>query len=181
MRNFANIVKNPLYAALATVTGLLVFASATLLPNKSLLFSVWTDPSVALESKMSLTVQLLGGVATNFASLTATYLILIAVLSGVNVALITYLLKSGGIVWKGSFAGLTGIFSGVMGIGCAACGPLILSAILGTAVGASAVAALPLRGGEFGILGVLLLLVATYLLGRQILQPPVCDSTNATS
>ncbi len=175
MRSFANIFKNPLYVTLATAVGLLMFALATLLPNRSLLFSVLADSSVAFESKITLPISLLGSIATNFTPLVAFSIVITAVLVGVNAALIVQILMRGEMIWSGPATGATGIFSGILGVGCAACGSLILSAILGTAAGASIIAVLPLRGGEFGIIGILLLLVSTYLLGRQILRPPVCE------
>lgn len=177
MRTLANIFRSPLYLPLALGAASAVFASAVLLPNRALLLSLWTDSSVSLGDKIAVPVSILGSITTNFSPLSASYTIAIAVLVGINAAFITYLLKNGGIVWGGSSAGAAGVFSGILGIGCAACGSLILTAILGTALGAGIIAVLPLRGGEFGILGVILLGGATYLLARQITRPPLCDIT----
>ncbi len=179
MRTLLNIFRSPLYLPLALGAAFAVFASAVLLPNRALLFSLWTDPSVSLGDKIAVPVSILGSITTNFSLLSASYTTAIAVLIGINAALIAYLLKNGGVVWGGAFAGVAGIFSGVLGIGCAACGSLILTAVLGTALGASMLAALPLRGGEFGIIGVILLGAATYLLARQISRPPVCEIITA--
>lgn len=179
MRKLANILRSPLYLLLALGVGLIVFASTVLLPNRALLYSLWTDPSVSVGDRIAVPVSILGSIATNFSLLSATYTVGIAALVGINVSLIVYLLRSGGVVWAGSSAGVAGIFSGILGIGCAACGSLILTAILGTTLGASIIAVLPLRGGEFGIFGVLLLGAATYLLARQIAKPLVCEIINA--
>lgn len=179
MRNLANIFRNPLYVLLTCGAGFFVFASTVLLPNRALLLSLWTDSSVSLADKLAVPVSILGSIATNFSPLSAIYTVSIAVLVGINMSLIAYLLRNGGVVWAGSSAGVAGIFSGILGIGCAACGSLILTAILGTALGASLIAVLPLKGGEFGILGVILLGTATYLLAKQIIKPLVCEVTSA--
>lgn len=170
------IFRSPLYLPLALGTSMLVFASAVLFPNQALLFSLWTDSSVSIAGKITFPIQLLGSIATNFAPLTVFYLITIAALVGVNVALTGYLLRKGGVVLAPSSTGAVGIFSGVLGLGCAACGSLILTAILGTALGASIISVLPLRGGEFGIFGVALLFASTYLLSKQITRPAVCKT-----
>ncbi len=170
-----NILKNPLYLLLALIVSCAVFASAVLLPNRALLLSLWTDPSVSLGDKIVVPVSILGSIATNFSPLSASYTIAIAILVGINAVFIVYLLKNGGVVWGGSSAGVAGIFSGVLGIGCAACGSLILMSLLSTTLGVSIVAFLPLKGEEFGIIGVMLLGAATYLLARQISKPPVCE------
>lgn len=175
MRNLVNILKNPLYLPFALLTSCIVFASAVLLPNRALLFSLWSDSSISLGDKIAVPINILGSIATNFSLLSASYTIAIAVLVGVNAAFIVYLLKNGGVVWRGSSAGVAGIFSGMLGIGCAACGSLILMSLLSTALGVSVLAFLPLKGEEFGIIGVVLLGASTYLLARQINRPPVCE------
>lgn len=178
MHNLVNILKSPLYPLLTVGVGFIVFASTVLLPNRTLLLSLWTDSTVSLGDKLAVPISILGSIATNFSPLSATYTVGIAALVGINVSLITYLLRNGGIIWTGSSAGVAGIFSGILGIGCAACGSLVLMAILGTTLGASIIAVLPLKGGEFGILGVILLGTATYLLAQQITKPLVCEVTN---
>lgn len=180
MRNLANMFKSPFYLMFALLVSSAVFSSAILLPNRALLFSLWSDSSVSLGDKVSVPVSILGSIATNFSPLSASYTITIAALVGLNAAFIVYLLKNGGVVWGGSSAGAAGIFSGVLGIGCAACGSLILMSLLSTTLGVSVLAFLPLKGEEFGILGVILLGAATYLLARQITRPPVCTIITTT-
>ncbi|MBK5204909.1 MAG: hypothetical protein JJD98_05735 [Polaromonas sp.] len=64
--------------------------------------------------------------------------------------------------------------SGVIGIGCAACGSLILGVILPSFGAAGALAALPLNGEEFGILSVALLFVSLLLISKNIAEPINC-------
>ncbi len=175
MRNLVGIFKSPPYLSFMLGTSFAMFASAVLLPNRALLVSLWTDPSIPLGDKITVPMSILGSIATNFSLLSASYVVVIAVLAGINAGLIVSLLRSGRPVWAGSSAGVVGIFSGILGIGCAACGSLILTAILGTTLGASIITVLPLRGGELGILGVVLLGAATYLLARQITKPRVSE------
>lgn len=164
------------YLFLAGMVALLVFAFAVWLPNMRLLFSLVTDPSVPVAVKILLPIRLLGSIETNFTTLAASYTVAIALLTGANVALLAYYAKRQRQLSQGSLtAGTAGILSGLLGVGCAACGSLILTSLLGTAGGLGFIATLPLEGGEFGIIGVLLLGTATYLLARQIDKPVVCE------
>ncbi len=70
--------------------------------------------------------------------------------------------------------GSLGIIAGTVGIGCAACGSILLTTIFGTSAVAGVLATLPLHGGEFAIIGVLLLIVTMYILAKQISKPLIC-------
>jgi len=82
--------------------------------------------------------------------------------------------KRAGLARQEMAAGLGGVASGALGIGCAACGAFLLSTTLSLFGAAGALALLPLRGGEFGILSVVLLLVSLSLISRKIAAPLIC-------
>ena len=174
---FTTVFKNKRYALLAGAVALIVFAFATWLPNIRLLFSIITDSTIPVSLKLTFPVHLLKSITTNFTLLSASYAIAIAVLTGINIALIVYYVRQQKekLSQVGIVASTLGILSGVLGMGCAACGSLILVAILGTTGGASVLALLPLHGGEFGIIGVILLGTATYILTKKIAKPFVCE------
>ena len=163
------------YVLLSAVVAFVMFALATWLPNFKLLYSILKDPLVPIADKLTLPVNLLGSIATNFTTLAASYTIASALLIGMNISLFTYQVRQRR-QFSGSSAGASslGIASGALGIGCAACNSLVLMSILGITGGAGVIGLLPLKGGEFGILGVLLLGLATYLLAKLITKPLVC-------
>lgn len=164
------------YVALSATVSLVAFVLAVWFPNFRLLSTIWLDPSIALQDKLIFPVRLLESITTNFTTLSATYTVAIAVLIGINVALSVYILRvqKEQLSGAGITAGTFGILSGTVGMGCAACGSLIISSLFATIGGAGALTLLPLRGGEFGLVGVVLLGVATYYLLRHIAKPPVC-------
>lgn len=176
---FTEVFRNKSYLLLSGAVALVVFAFAVWFPNVRLLFSLITDSVVPVSVKISFPIRLLESITTNFTALSASYTIAIAVLTGINIAFVIYVLKrqkqqlSAAEVTTGTF----GILSGATGLGCAACGSLVISSLLATAGGASVLTFLPLRGGEFGILGVILLGTSTYFLARHIAKPPVCEIT----
>ncbi len=165
------------YAALAAVVAAVMFAVAVWFPNLRLLFSILSNPLVSLADKVMLPINLLGSITTNFTLLSASYTIAIALLSGINVTLITYQIRKRGLSFSrsGSMGSVAGLVSGVFGLGCAACNSLIIMSLLGTTAGAGLIAVLPLKGGEFGIAGVALMLVSLYFIVKSIKTPPVCE------
>lgn len=170
------VFRRPIYAIIAIAASIAVFAFAVWLPNIPLIVRVMGHPGISLSDKLDLPISLLGSIATNFTLLSATYTVVIAILFGVNIAMIIYFLhrRVADAKQNGIAAGLFGIGSGVIGMGCAACGSFLLTSML-SLVGASGILAfLPLAGGEFGFLGVMLLGISLYLTAKQIENPAVC-------
>lgn len=164
------------YLFLAGIVALLVFAFAVWLPNAGLLLSLAADPAVPLAVKILFPISLFGSITTNFTALAASYTVAIAVLTGLNVALLAYYVRKQRQLSQGSLTvGTAGVLSGILGTGCAACGSLVLTSLIGTASGLGLTAVLPLHGGEFGVIGVLLSGTATYLLAKQLSKPAVCE------
>lgn len=176
-RAFGEVFENTPYIALASALAIAAFLFAVWLPNLGLLTDIFTTSSAPLAAKLKIAVSLLGGIRTNFSILSAGYTIAIAVLFGVNIAMVVYFLKrKRNLLAKQEMAaGVGGIASGALGIGCAACGSFILTTALSSFGAAGALAILPLRGGEFGILSVALLLVSLLLISRKIAEPLVCN------
>lgn len=153
-----------------------MFAFAAWLPNIRLIITIVDSSDVSFSQKLGIPISLLGSIATNFTTLSASYTIAIALLFGVNVAMIVYFLKRkiSEVKQSGVTTGFLGITSGVVGMGCATCGSLLLTSILSLFGATSVLAFLPLAGGEFGILGAILLAISTYTIARKIQNPAVC-------
>ncbi len=166
------------YIALAGVLALVVFLLAVWLPNFGLIAQVFRDSNVPLAVALGIALSLLGGIDTNFSLLSAGYTIAIAVLFGFTVAMIVYLLKRRRVTAAGNSIaiGSGAMVSGVVGIGCAACGSLILGVILPSLGAAGALAALPLNGEEFGILSVALLFVSLLLTSKSVVGSVACPA-----
>lgn len=180
---FGQVFVDPSYIALAGVLALVAFLLAVWLPNLGLIAQVFSDPNAPLAAALGIALGLLGGIVTNFSLLSAGYTIAIAVLFGLTSAMIAYLVKQRRIAAAGqSIAiGSGAVASGVLGVGCAACGSLILGVVLPSLGAAGALAALPLNGEEFGILSVALLFVSVLLVSKNIAESigcPLAQSRN---
>ncbi len=172
---FTTVFKKWQYVLLAAAVALFMTVFATWLPNLRLLLSILGNPAVALADKLTLPVNLATSITTNFTVRAALYIIASAVLAGINVSLITYYInRQRRVSGAGAAAGGLGLISGVLGVGCAACGSLVVMSVFGTAAGASIITFLPLKGEEFGIAGVTLLGISAYISAKQITKPLVC-------
>lgn len=173
---FGRVFTHPAYIVLAGVLATLAFLLAVWFPNFRLLGEIILDPDAPLAAALGIALSLLGGIGTNFSLLAAGYTIAIAVLFGLAIAMIVYLAKQRRIAAaRRSIAiGSGAMASGVLGIGCAACGSLILGVVLPSLGAAGALAALPLQGEEFGILSVALLVVSLLLVSNHIAESTAC-------
>lgn len=170
------VLQKPSYALLAIVVGAVTFAMAVWMPNLGLIAQIITDTNATVSQKISFPLAFIGSIRTNFTLLSALYTVAIPILFGVNAAMMIYYLKRRVVAASGigMNVGFFGMASGILGIGCAACGSFILTSILSGFGAMGALFLLPLRGGEFGILGVILLTVSITLVAHQIQNPLVC-------
>lgn len=170
------VFRNPAYVVLALFISASVFIFAVLLPNIRLVAGIVSSPNVSLLSKLELPISLLGSIGTNFTILSASYTIIIAILFGMYISMIIYFLRRRikDIKQSGMTTGFLGIASGVLGVGCGACGAFLLTSFLSLIGIGGILAYLPLGGSEFGILGVILLSFALYKVAKQIENPLVC-------
>jgi hypothetical protein len=113
----------------------------------------------------------------------ASYTIVIAVQFGITAAMIAYLLhkKRPAAAGQNIAIGSGAMASGMLGIGCAACGSLILGGVLPSLGAAAALAALPLQGEEFGILSVTLLFGSLLLVSKNIVEATACPLSPITN
>lgn len=165
------------YVIGATGVAFVVLSAALLLPNTSAIAQVLSSDSVNLYVKLSFIISLYGSLATNFNIISALSLLITAVLFGVNIGLLTYYIRRRQVKSRNTTAHLAsvgGMVSAALGIGCAACGSIVLSAILSMFGAGSLILLLPLHGVEFGLVGIILLCFSIYYLMKRINDPLVC-------
>lgn len=175
---FVEVFKNTKYIALALCVSFAVFTFAVWLPNLGLIMLVTFDSVGSLMEKVSFVLSLYGSIGTNFTLTSAIYTTAIALMFGINISLLVYYIKRmrRGISGLGNTGalGISGFVSGLLGIGCAACGTFILTTVLGLVGAGGLLTFLPLGGEEFGFLGVGLLVYSIYILTKKIKAPLVC-------
>lgn len=165
------------YVMVAIGVALTAFSAALLLPHWNTLGQVWGSDVVDLKTKVSFFFSLYGTIGSSFTTFSRSVLLLTVILLGINMALLIFYIRrrqeaSGG--RAAQLAGVGGVVSAVLGIGCAACGSVILTAVLSFFGAGGLLLLLPFHGVEFGVLGIVLLLVSIRYLIKRINDPTVC-------
>jgi hypothetical protein len=180
IRSLKKVFREPRYTVLALGVAFTQLSVVLWWQNWSLVQTVVTLSEPSLLMKLSFLVSLYAGLGTNFTLLSAAVLLGTVLLFGMQIALLTYFIRRSVRGQRKLSAlhgfGVSGLIASTLGIGCAACGSLMLTSLIATAGGAVLVTALPLHGLEFGIVGLMLLGYATILLARKIDAPNVCEA-----
>lgn len=168
------------YILLAVTTGTAVFILATWLPNLRLVSQVAASGSISLVDKMRILTALIGSIGTNFTLFSGLTTAAIAVLFGANVAVITYHYRLRRRLMRQTAqaraaTSLAGLASGLFGVGCAACGTLVLSPAVSFVGLGGLIAVLPFGGEEFSVLGLGMLALSLVLTARKISEPVMCS------
>jgi hypothetical protein len=153
-----------------------VLTIVAMVSNVSLLFQIVSDPTVSLSTKVQFFVSLYGSLITNQTIMSGIVLALIALLVGIQAMLITYyvsMMRQARLTRRVSASSLGGVIAGFLGIGCAACGSVILTAVL-SGTGGALLLLLPFQGLELGFLGIGLLVYAIKKLLEEIEKGRVC-------
>lgn len=182
MKDFVTVLKQVFgkaeYLLLFIVTTTVILVGAIVVRNWSLLTQVIESSTLTLVQKLFFLATLVSSLDEMFGIFGSVLLILISLLFSVNLAFLVYYIRKVKKVLKGSkriqAVGIGGLVSGLLGIGCAACGSIVLTAILASVGAPGLILLLPLHGGEFGILGIVLLLFSILMLSRKIKEPLVC-------
>ena len=172
------ILKNTRYSLLAIFITTLVLLTVLLLPNAASVYQVLTSSVVGWGDKLSFVFSLLGSINTNMSLFSAVSLVLTAVLFGLNITFLIYYIKQrqkSGKVYAAKLTSVTGLISGLLGVGCAACGSVILTAIVGTAGATAFLVWLPFGGLEFALLSIVLLVFSIVYILKKIDSPLVCE------
>ena len=152
------VFRNPKYVIFAVSIALILLLIAAWLPNISLLKVAFTSSSISF---LGLIRESPGYLISNNTATSVALIILVAVLAGINLALAIYYFAHRA-CRKRAPTGFAGAFIGMLGIGCTACGSIILSSIFGLGATASVIGVLPLKGAEFAVLGIIILLISIF-------------------
>lgn len=170
------VFRNWKLSGLSVLIAVLALTVSVWVSNVSLIWTV-VSSNVSLSTKGAFLLSLYGTLGTNFSPVSAVTTVLICILIGINTSLLVHYIRhrrSPGNNKAGHSAGVLGFVSGVFGIGCAACGSVILTGIFSSLGALTLLSVLPLHGAEFGLLGVGLLGYSIYQLTKRIADPLVC-------
>ena len=174
-------LKRPGPFALFFFVSVAVIFIAVWLPNFSFLRHTVTTPDFTAGDRAAILLTSFGALKTNFLPLSRFTIIIVALLTGLNAAMFARYIRTRRALERSAGVTAFGTFLGMLGVGCAACGSVIVTSLVGASATAALVGVLPFNGVEFGLLGIVALLYANRELAKKIRAPLACDMPKRSS
>src|SRR3990167_5804744 len=178
--SLSQVFSKPRYIALSIVTFAIVITLAIWLPNINFFAHTTTSETFTLSQKIGIISSVFGSIQTNFTPFSRIITILISFLFAINISFFTFYFLRAAKLNKEAGIGTSAFLLGMIGVGCATCGSVILSSFLGVGATIGFLGVLPLRGQEFGLLSIVLLSISIYFLSKKIKDPLVCNTKPIT-
>lgn len=173
------VLRSPASLALLVSTALGVFLLQVWLPDLGLIWHVVTSGAFSPGGKVGFLWDSVGAIRTNFTVLGAWLAVAVSLLFGLSAALTVRYVRERLAIRDVSGMGVAGLLAALVGVGCSACGAVVLSALVGATATASFVGLLPLRGQEFSLLSVAILAAAVVVTARKLAEPVACELPRA--
>ena len=167
LRGIGHVFKNPLYILIAAAVGFSISGFIIWSLNFDLMRFIIFDAPISLGEKLQLFWDVQTGIYTTYTSSQATGIIVFSWLFGINMALVTYVLKYGGFANIPKKSGGAGLVMALLSGGCVACGTSILAPLLAT-VGATSTAFVTSLSNWLNWIGSLLVIYSIFILGGVI-------------
>jgi hypothetical protein len=144
------------------------------LASSKLIAFIAGSPVFPAWEKVTLSVKAMFGALAVTPAPELAIIVLTSALFGANVAMTAHYVKDRVALRRSAGASFIATVFGVLGVGCAACGSVLLSSILGSAAAIGVLSFLPLRGLEFGIIGTVVMSAALWYTARKVSMPDAC-------
>jgi hypothetical protein len=152
----------PTYAAVGLVAALVGLTLFVATQNLQVLLDLVVGGPLPLADRVTVLLGLYPFLGTIYGPVTGVLLLALAVLIGVDVAMVVYHLREHGLSAREGSSGAVGLVLGTLGAGCAACGTAILAGLLSLVGATGLVTLLPLEGQEFSVLAIVVVVLSIY-------------------
>ena len=163
-----------LYVVVAILISLIFFVISIWLANYSFLHFIFTAGIFSFVDQLSMAFDFSDLINTNFTFISLAITTVLSVLFGINSSAIVFFIRNRISISKQAGAGFLTSTVSLLGVGCLSCGSVILSSILGIVAATTFIGMLPLGGYEFGIMGIIILLISIYLLSQKFDNKLIC-------
>jgi hypothetical protein len=171
-----HVVKHGWYNFFAILFALALVLALIWLPNLAFLGYLMTSPAFTLLEKTAFILQSFRMLAINFSTLSLVFMFTSVALVSLNTVLLVYYIKRRLALSHEAGVGVLGMVGGLVGIGCASCGSIILTYFLGIGFATRLFGALPFRGYELQVVSIIFPLASLWLVARKIEKPLVCTN-----
>lgn len=176
-RSFRIVFTQRRYLALSLSLLVIIILASVWIINGELIKVAATITDAA--TKHTLWLAVLTGTPAKIGWVGVVVGLVTAVLFSINVGMLAYAIKKNryrNMIAASGSKQLLGLGLGALGLGCAACGSLLLVPLLALLGATSLLAILPLHGQEFGLLAIILLGYSMHQTSKNITTPSVCKA-----
>lgn len=174
IKSFVRVFTDFRYIALALGITLLLFVFSAYLMNHGFVSFVLNSTHYTFFERCHLIWTIFPTFFNSTKGISFIFTSLAFILSGFNVALLTFYIRHRVKQQRAVGIGLLGIIIGMFGVGCGACGSVILTTTLGVVTGTKLLGSLPFAGLEFSALSIIIVLASSWYLLKTINNPNVC-------
>ena len=171
---FKKVFRHPSYLLIALAVSCVFILLALWVAGFRLISFVLENGLFPPMLKARVVAEVLWGSFAAFRPIELAIIFMSALLLGINTAMTAFYLRSRVALQRSAGASVVASVLGILGVGCASCGSVALSALFGTAAAAGALRALPFGGLEFGLIGLAIMAGAVWVTARKVAHPEVC-------
>lgn len=163
------IFKNVRYLSLALTVAAAVFILVTIFSQARLLMDIIPDGGIALYGKLTIIIAILYGAIAEI-TLNSLLTFTIAVLFGISATGIIYYFRlyKATAVSAASAYGAGGVVSGIIALGCASCGSIVVGFLASFFSASSLLIFIPYQSTVFGTLAIAMLCLSLYILNKKL-------------
>ncbi len=174
IKSLQEVFARPSYGFLVLLFAILIGAIMTWLSSFDVIKLAISSETLTFLGKLKLIFLSLGSFATNFTLSSQVMVVLVSLLAGINMAMLIFYLRKNKAVRKSAKTSVLGLIVGTLGVGCSACGSVILSSIFGISASFVFMSYLPLGGMEFGLIGIALVIFSIYNIANKMQSSLTC-------
>ncbi len=179
LQSISETLKRPRYALLMFVSGLSFWILNLYIPNKQSIQLFLSLDTLTFFKRWKIVTGIIMNYLFNLGAVNAGQNLIVSILFGLNLTLAVYLLIQRKALMRDASSvtsGILGSASALLGIGCSACGSILLTTSFSVFGGVGLVGLLPFKGKEFFYLSFILLMLSIYLLAKKMTEPLVCKT-----
>ncbi len=171
---FSAVFRRWRFVVVAIVAMVVAWLLITIVIQFSFWSDIWAFSEFSVPMRLHIILSSIGVWGVSFTTAMQTLTGIIIILTGINTALFVFYLQHRIQTASASSLGFWGMLVSLFGVGCASCGSAILTALIGFGAATTVVAALPLHGLEFTIVGLIAICVSIGVLTHRIARPGTC-------
>lgn len=168
------VYERPGYMVLSLFVALVVFALSVYTINYDFIHFAVASGLFSMGEQWRLLADIAQAYYTAIGLESQIGIVLVALFSAINISFFVYYMRNRISKQRAAGIGMVGIITGFFGIGCGACGSVLLTTLFGLGATTQVLGVLPLQGFEITLLSMTLLLGGSIFLAHKIQDPAVC-------